>query len=229
MLMQPSSGKKYHRCEKRCNFRSERARGLAWKMRHQRGRLVYKCLNRPWPPYGTRLLLFKLSAQIRNVVLAEAMCVLWVFPRVWRAHSPQNSLQKHCKKYSAFVNPRFWLEPIVRWQQDPRRVSGRGRFSYAFTDLTSRRTFFGGPFKPNSSNSKNERSTFSPIFPHFPPEIAKKRAANYDVKRVLRSRSDVKYGLRGLTGFRITHGGVEHKFDTPAEAMDYVKRHLMTP
>ncbi len=67
------------------------------------------------------------------------------------------------------------------------------------------------------------------IFPDFPPEIAKKRAAYYDVKRVLRSRSDVKYGLRGLTGFRITHDGVEHKFDTPAEAMDYVKRHLMTP
>ncbi len=53
------------------------------------------------------------------------------------------------------------------------------------------------------------------IFPDFPPEIAKKRAAYYDVKRVLRSRSDVKYGLRGLTGFRITHDGVEHKFDTP--------------
>ncbi len=29
--------------------------------------------------------------------------------------------------------------------------------------------------------------------------------------------------------FRITHDGVEHKFDTPAEAMDYVKQHLMTP
>lgn len=67
------------------------------------------------------------------------------------------------------------------------------------------------------------------IFPDFPPEIAKKRAAYYDVKRLLRSRSDVKYGLRGLTGFRITHVGIEHKFDTPAEAMDYVKQHIMTP
>ncbi|KAL0146686.1 hypothetical protein M9458_058026 [Cirrhinus mrigala] len=59
--------------------------------------------------------------------------------------------------------------------------------------------------------------------------IAKKRAAYYDVKRVLRSRSDVKYGLRGLTGFQITHAGTEHKFDTPAEPIDYVKRHVTTP
>lgn len=41
------------------------------------------------------------------------------------------------------------------------------------------------------------------IFPDFPPEIAKKRAAYYEVKRLLRSMPDVKYGLKGLTGFRI--------------------------
>ncbi len=62
------------------------------------------------------------------------------------------------------------------------------------------------------------------IFLDFPPEVAKKRAAYY----LLRSRSDVKYTLRGLIGFRITHDGVEHKFDTPAEAMDFVKHHIMT-
>ncbi|KAI2653751.1 Lamina-associated polypeptide 2, isoform alpha [Labeo rohita] len=33
---------------------------------------------------------------------------------------------------------------------------GRGRLSYDFIDLTSRMIFFGGPFKPSSSNSKTE-------------------------------------------------------------------------
>lgn len=60
------------------------------------------------------------------------------------------------------------------------------------------------------------KDRFVHIFPDFPPEIAKKRAAYYDVKRVLKFRSNVKYGT-------------EHKFDTPAEAIDYVKRHIMTP
>lgn len=65
------------------------------------------------------------------------------------------------------------------------------------------------------------------VFPDFPPEIAKKRAAYYDVKRLLRSMPDVKYGLRGLTGFRITKNGAEHMFDTPAAALAFVKQHLL--
>lgn len=65
------------------------------------------------------------------------------------------------------------------------------------------------------------------VFPDFPPEIAKKRAAYYDVKRLLRSMPDVKYGLRGLTGFRITKNGAEHVFDTPAAALAFVKQHLL--
>lgn len=66
------------------------------------------------------------------------------------------------------------------------------------------------------------------IFPDFPAEIAKKRAAYYDVKRALRSYPDVRYGLRGLTGFRITYQDIEHRFDTPAEAMSFVKQHIMS-
>ncbi|KAL1249400.1 hypothetical protein QQF64_020405 [Cirrhinus molitorella] len=62
------------------------------------------------------------------------------------------------------------------------------------------------------------------VFPDFPPEIAKKRAAYYEVKQVLRARSEVKYGLRGLIGFRITCNNAEHKFETPAEAMTFVKQ-----
>ncbi|TRZ03669.1 hypothetical protein DNTS_016382 [Danionella cerebrum] len=65
------------------------------------------------------------------------------------------------------------------------------------------------------------------VFPDFPPEIAKKRAAYYDVKRLLRPRSDVKYGLRGLTGFRITYNNSEHIFDSPAEAMAFVKHRII--
>lgn len=65
------------------------------------------------------------------------------------------------------------------------------------------------------------------VFPDFPPEIAKKRAAYYDVKRLLRSMPDVKYGLRRLTGFRITKNGAEHVFDTPAAALAFVKQHLL--
>ncbi|TRY71238.1 hypothetical protein DNTS_014984 [Danionella cerebrum] len=66
------------------------------------------------------------------------------------------------------------------------------------------------------------------VFPDFPPEIAKKRAAYYDVKRLLRPRSDVKYGLRGLTGLRITYNNAENIFDSPAEAMTFVK-HCIIP
>jgi hypothetical protein len=65
------------------------------------------------------------------------------------------------------------------------------------------------------------------VFPDFPPEIAKKRAAYYEVKRLLRSMPDVKYGLKGLTGFRITKNGAEHMFDTPAAALAFVKQHLL--
>lgn len=72
-----------------------------------------------------------------------------------------------------------------------------------------------------------EKSVF--VFPDFPPEIAKKRAAYYEVKRLLRSMSDVRYGLKGLTGFRITKNGAEHMFDTPAAAMAFVKQHLLPP
>lgn len=50
------------------------------------------------------------------------------------------------------------------------------------------------------------------VFPDFPPEIAKKRAPYYEVKRLLRSMPDVKYGLKGLTGFTITKNGDEHTF-----------------
>lgn len=65
------------------------------------------------------------------------------------------------------------------------------------------------------------------IFPDIPPEIAKKRAAYYEVKHLLRSMPDVKYGLKGLTGFRITKNGDEHTFDASAVAMAFVKQHLL--
>ncbi len=65
------------------------------------------------------------------------------------------------------------------------------------------------------------------VFPDFPPEIAKKRAAYYEAKRLLRSMPDVKYGLKGLTGFRITEDGTEHTFDTPTATMAFVKQHLL--
>ncbi|TRY55247.1 hypothetical protein DNTS_014561 [Danionella cerebrum] len=65
------------------------------------------------------------------------------------------------------------------------------------------------------------------VFPNFPPEMAKKPAAYYDVKRLLRPRSDVKYGLRGLTGFRITYNNAAHIFDSPAEAMTFVKHRII--
>ncbi len=47
----------------------------------------------------------------------------------------------------------------------------------------------------------------------------------YEAKRLLRSMPDVKYGLKGLTGFRITKDGTEHTFDTPTATMAFVKQH----
>ncbi|RXN25168.1 putative transposase element L1Md-A101/L1Md-A102/L1Md-A2 [Labeo rohita] len=63
------------------------------------------------------------------------------------------------------------------------------------------------------------------VFPDFPPEIAKKWAAYYKVKHHLRSMPDVKYSLKGLTGFRITKNGAEHTFDTAA--MAFVRQNLL--
>ncbi len=65
------------------------------------------------------------------------------------------------------------------------------------------------------------------VFLDFPPEIAKKRAAYYEVKRLLRSMPDVNNGLKGLTGFRITKDGTEHTFDTPTAAMAFVKQYML--
>ncbi len=157
---------------------------LAWKMWNQSGRLVCKCLKRPWPPYRTRM-----SFSQKQF----ASC------GYSRGHGGHTAHKINCRSTArnilAFGNPRFWPEPIVRWQHNLWRVSGRGRLSYAFTDLMSRRTFFGGPFKPNSSNSKTELSTFSLI------SLLRLQKRG----QLIETSAEVKYGLRGLTGFRITH------------------------
>ncbi|KAA0715464.1 hypothetical protein E1301_Tti019579 [Triplophysa tibetana] len=59
-------------------------------------------------------------------------------------------------------------------------------------------------------------------------EVAKKRAAFTDVKRLLHSCPGVKFGLRFPATLKITlPGGATHTFEDPATAMDFAKEEIL--
>lgn len=64
------------------------------------------------------------------------------------------------------------------------------------------------------------------IFPDYTASVARARAAFSDVRRVLRGRQGVRYGLLFPARLRITHDGEEKEFRNATEAMDYVKRKI---
>lgn len=61
------------------------------------------------------------------------------------------------------------------------------------------------------------------IFPDYPPSVAQARAAFGEVRRLLRGREGVKYGLMYPARLRITHNGTEKWFQNAEEATAYVK------
>lgn len=61
------------------------------------------------------------------------------------------------------------------------------------------------------------------IFPDYPPSVVRARAAFSEVKKLLRGRDGIRYGLRHPARLRITHNGTEKEFCDPAEALAYVQ------
>lgn len=66
------------------------------------------------------------------------------------------------------------------------------------------------------------------IFPDYPPSVVHVRSAFNKVRRLLRGRDGVKYGLLYPAGLRITFNGAERRFQNPEEAMTYVKTKIMS-
>lgn len=66
------------------------------------------------------------------------------------------------------------------------------------------------------------------IFPDYTASVAKARAAFGDVRRALRGRQGVRYGLLFPARLRISYDGEEKEFRNASEAMDYVKRKIIS-
>ncbi|KAL1275018.1 hypothetical protein QQF64_027832 [Cirrhinus molitorella] len=66
------------------------------------------------------------------------------------------------------------------------------------------------------------------IFPDYTASVARARAAFGDVRRALRGRQGVRYGLLFPARLRISHDGEEREFRIASEAMDYVKRNILS-
>uniref|UniRef100_A0A667Z7E4 L1 transposable element RRM domain-containing protein n=1 Tax=Myripristis murdjan TaxID=586833 RepID=A0A667Z7E4_9TELE len=64
------------------------------------------------------------------------------------------------------------------------------------------------------------------IFPDYTASVAKARAAFMDVRRALRGRKGICYGLLYPARLRITHQDEDKEFVDPQKAMDYVKNIL---
>lgn len=65
------------------------------------------------------------------------------------------------------------------------------------------------------------------IFPDFPPSVARARSAFNEVRKLLRGRDGVRFGILHPARLRITHKGTERQFQDAAEAMAYVKANII--
>lgn len=65
------------------------------------------------------------------------------------------------------------------------------------------------------------------IFPDYPPSVARARSAFNEVKKLLRERDNVRYGILHPARLRITHNGTEKMFQDATEAMVYVKANIL--
>lgn len=65
------------------------------------------------------------------------------------------------------------------------------------------------------------------IYPDYTTSVAKARAAFTGVRKMLRNRQDVRYGIMFPARLRITHNGVEKEFTDADKAMAYVKKTIV--
>lgn len=62
------------------------------------------------------------------------------------------------------------------------------------------------------------------IFPDYTTSVAKARAAFSDARKVLRGRSDVRFGLLYPARLKITYKEDSKEFRDPVKAMDYIRK-----
>lgn len=65
------------------------------------------------------------------------------------------------------------------------------------------------------------------IFPDYTASVSKARAAFTEVRKLLRDRQGVRFGLLFPARLRITHDGHDKQFIDPEKAMAYVKRNII--
>lgn len=65
------------------------------------------------------------------------------------------------------------------------------------------------------------------IFPDYTTAVAKARAAFTEVRRALRDKQGVRFGILFPARLRISYEGEDKEFVDPGEAMDYVKRRII--
>lgn len=64
------------------------------------------------------------------------------------------------------------------------------------------------------------------IFPDYAASVARARAAFTEVRRLLRNRQGVRFGILFPARLRITHNGEEKEFTDADKAMGYVKKNI---
>lgn len=67
------------------------------------------------------------------------------------------------------------------------------------------------------------------IFPDYIATVAKARAAFTEVRKLLRNRQGVRYGILFPARLRVTYRGEDMEFTDPDKAMTYVRRTLFHP
>lgn len=66
------------------------------------------------------------------------------------------------------------------------------------------------------------------IFPDYTASVAKARAAFTEVRKLLRDRQGVRFGILFPARLRVTYKGEDMEFIDPAKAMAYVKENIVT-
>ncbi len=65
------------------------------------------------------------------------------------------------------------------------------------------------------------------IFPDYTATVAKARAAFTEVRKLLRDRQGVRYGILFPARFRVTYRGEDREFTDPDKAMTYVRKNII--
>ncbi|CAL1609954.1 unnamed protein product [Knipowitschia caucasica] len=67
------------------------------------------------------------------------------------------------------------------------------------------------------------------VFPDYTTNVVQARAAFTEVRRMLRDKPGVRYGILFPARLRVTHNNVEKEFVDATKAMDYVKKIILFP